>query len=124
MTKQKRPYVCRLIDHAVERGEEGNLREQLAVPRWIADLVVQLQAAGGEEPVVPRDTIAPHGQLLDLRGRYLPKTWPQETSDPELERRLCTSCEQPMSPLCRQSVCTECRRLQRLVKRAAAALVS
>ena len=124
MTTQERRYVCRLIDHAVERCEEGNLQEQLEVPRWIADLVVQLQAAAGEELVVPPDTIAAHGQLLDLRGRYLPKSWPLEASDPELERRLCTSCHQPMSPLCRQSVCTECRRLQRLVKRAAAALAS
>ena len=124
MTTQERRYVCRLIDHAVERCEEGNLREQLEVPRWIADLVVQLQAAGGEELVVPRDTIAAHGQLLDLRGRYLPMSWPLETSDPELERRRCPSCHQPMRPQCRQALCTECRRLQRLVKRAAAALVS
>ncbi len=124
MTKQERRYVCRLIDHAVECCEEGNLRERLEVPRSIADLVVQLQAAAGEELVVPRDTIAAHGQLLDLRGRYLPKSWPLETSDPELERRLCTSCEQLMSPLCLQSVCTECRRLQRLAKRTAAALAS
>ena len=124
MTTQERHYVCRLIDHAVERCEEGNLQEQLEVPRWIADLVVQLQAAAGEELVVPTDTIAAHGQLLDRRGRYMPRSWPLEASDPELERRRCTSCHQPMSPLCRQSVCTECRRLQRLVKRAAAALAS
>jgi hypothetical protein len=124
MTQQERRYVCRLIDHAVERCEEGNLRERLEVPRLIADLVVQLQAAAGEELGVPRDTIAAHGQLLDLRGRYMPKSWPLETSNPELERLLCTSCHRPMSPLSRQSVCTGCRRLQRLVKRAAAALAS
>ena len=87
MTTQERRYVCRLIDHAVERCEEGNLQEQLEVPRWIADLVVQLQAVAGEELVVPPDSIAAHGQLLDLRGRYLPKSWPLETSDRELERR-------------------------------------
>jgi hypothetical protein len=88
MTKQERRYVCRLIDHAVERCEEGNLRERLEVPRSIADLVLQLRAAAGEELVVPRDTIAAHGQLLDLRGRYMPKSWPLETSNAELERRL------------------------------------
>jgi hypothetical protein len=46
MTEQERRYACRLIDLAVERCEEGNLREHLEVPRWIADLVVRLQAAG------------------------------------------------------------------------------
>ncbi len=124
MTAPKRRYVLRLIDQAVECCEESNLREQLDVPRWIADLVVQLQAAAGEELLVPRDTIVAHGQLLDLRGRSMPRSSPLETSDPELERRLCNSCQQPMSPLCRQSVCTECRRLQRLVKRAVSALAS
>jgi hypothetical protein len=107
----------------VERCEDANLRE-LAVPRWIADLVVHLQAAAGEEPLVPRHTIAAHGVLLDLRRHYMPKSSPLETSDPELERRLCTSCHQPMRPRCRQSVCTASRRLQRLVTRVAAALVS
>jgi hypothetical protein len=124
MRDAERRHVCRLIDFAVERCEDANLREQLAVPRWIADLVVHLQAAAGEEPLVPRHTIAAQGVLLDLRRHYMPKSSPLETSDPELERRLCTSCHRPMSPLCRQSVCTECRRLQRLVKRAAAALAS
>jgi hypothetical protein len=53
MTEQERRYACRLIDLAVERCEEGNMREHLEVPRWIADLVVQLQAAAGEDLVVP-----------------------------------------------------------------------
>jgi hypothetical protein len=107
----------------VERCEDANLRE-LAVPRWIAALVVHLQAAAGEEPLVPRHTIAAHGVLLDLRRHSMPKSSPLETSDLELERGLCTSCHQPMRPRCRQSVCTACRRLQRLVTRVAAALVS
>jgi hypothetical protein len=80
------------------------------VPRWIADLLVQLQAAAGEELVVPGDTIAAHGQLLDLRHNFMPQSSPPEASDPELERRLCATCAQPMSPLSKQSDCTNCRR--------------
>ncbi len=124
MRDAERRHVCRLIDLAVERCEDANLREELAVPHWIADLVVHLQAAAGEEALVPRHTIAAHGVLLDLRGHYMPRSSPLETSDPELERRLCSSCHQPMRPRCRQSVCTACRRLQRLVTRAAEALAS
>jgi hypothetical protein len=59
MRDAERRHVCRLIDLAVERCEDANLREQLAVPRWIADLVVHLQAAAGEAALVPRHTIAP-----------------------------------------------------------------
>ena len=40
MRDAERRHVCRLIDLAVERCEDANLREQLAVPRWIADLVL------------------------------------------------------------------------------------
>jgi hypothetical protein len=54
MTDTERRYVCRLIDSAVERCEEGNLREQLEVPRWIADVVVHLQAAAGEDLRIPK----------------------------------------------------------------------
>jgi hypothetical protein len=117
MTEQERRYACRLIDLAVERCEERNLREQLAVPRWIADLVVQLQAAAGEELAVPADTIATHGQLLDLRRRYMPGS--EDDSE-----RTCASCGRPLRRFSRQADCTECRRLQRLVSRAAAALAS
>jgi hypothetical protein len=122
MTEQERRYTCRLIDLAVERCEVRNLREQLSVPPWIADLVVQLQAAAGEELVVPADAIAAHGQLLDLRHNFMPRSSPLRTSDPELERRLCATCAQPMSPLTKQPNCTNCRRLQRLIRRAQVAL--
>src|SRR5439155_21585264 len=124
MTEQERRYACRLIDLAVERCEERNLREQLEVPRWIADLVVRLLAAAGEELVVPADTITAHGQLLDLRHNFMPWSSPLRASDPELERRLCATCSRPMRPLSKQSDCTNCRRLQRLIERAQVALAS
>jgi hypothetical protein len=41
------------------------------VPRWVADLLVQLQAAAGEQPRIPSDTIEAHGWLLDARQRYM-----------------------------------------------------
>jgi hypothetical protein len=119
MTEQERRYTRRLIDLAVERCEERNLREQLGVPRWIADLVVRLQAAAGEELVVPADTIAAHGQLLDLRRGYMPGSSKEDDSE-----RTCASCGRPLRRLSRQADCTECRRLRRLVSRTAAALAS
>jgi hypothetical protein len=119
MTEQERRYACRLIDLAVERCEERNLREQLELPRWIADLVVQLQATAGEDLVVPGDTLAAHGQLLDLRRRYMPGSSEEDDSE-----RTCDSCGRPLRRLSRQADCTECRRLRRLVSRAAAALAS
>ena len=43
------------------------------MPRWIADLVVHLQAVATEgEPWLPPDTFAAHGQLLDLRSAFMP----------------------------------------------------
>ncbi|PZS33220.1 MAG: hypothetical protein DLM58_08255 [Pseudonocardiales bacterium] len=97
MRDRERRHVCRLIDLAVDRCEKGNLREQLEVPRSIADLIVSLQAAAGEPLSVPRDTITARGQLLDLRQGYMAR---RSTSEPE--RRLCVGCHQPLSPFCRR----------------------
>jgi len=119
MTDVERRRVGRLVDLAVERCEEGNLTDRLEVPRWVADLVVHLEAAADEELVVPTDTIAARGQLLDLRRRYMPGSSKEDDSE-----RTCATCGRPLRRLCRQSACTECRRLQRLVSRAAAALAS
>ncbi len=121
MTDAKRRHICRVINLAVESCEESNLSEQLEVPRWIADLVVQLQASTGEELLVPRDTVEAHGQLLDLRERYMPAL---SASERERGGAVCDSCEHPLRPLCRFTTCTECRRLKRLMKGAAAALAS
>ena len=67
MGKLERPDVYRLIELAIERCEQGNLQERMELPRWIADLVVDLEAAAGEDLRVPKDTIEAHGRLLDLR---------------------------------------------------------
>ncbi len=80
MTTTERRHVYRLIDLAVTRCEEANLREQLEVPRWVADLLVHLQAAG-EEPRIPRDTIEAHGWLLDARVRYMPRVSSREVAE-------------------------------------------
>jgi hypothetical protein len=121
MTEQERRYVCRLIDLAVERCEEGNLRELLEVPRWVADLVVHLRAAAGEELRVPNDTIAAHSDLMDLREHYMKGARQgRETGSGS----PCHSCGKSMSPLCRRSTCTQCRRLQRLTARVTGALAS
>lgn len=74
MTAVERRRACRYIDIAVDHCELFNLREQLDVPRWIADLVVHLEAAAGEELQVPRDAIEAHGRLLDLRRGYMPES--------------------------------------------------
>jgi hypothetical protein len=94
------------------------------VQRWIADLVMRLQAARDGELPIPADTIVAHGQLLDLRHNFMPRSSPLRASDPELERRLCATCSQPMRPLSKQRRCTKCRRLQSLIKRAQVALAS
>lgn len=123
MTMAEHRYVCRLIDLAVERCEDGNLHEQLAVPRWIADLIVHLQTTAREPLAVPQDTVMAHGQLLDLRQRYMPRSSAAEASELP-QRRLCTRCQQPVSPLFRRAVYRKCRRLERLVARIAEALAS
>ena len=124
MRDAERRHVCRLIDLAVERCEDANLREQLAVPRWIADLVVHLQAAAGEEALVPRHTIAAQGVLLDYDAITClsPRRWRPRTQ--RWSGGSAAAATSPLRPRYRQSVCTACRRLQRLVTRAAEALAS
>jgi hypothetical protein len=121
MSEQERRYACRLIDLAAECCEERNLSNQLWVPRWISDLVVQLQAAAGEELRIPTDTIDAHGELLDRRENYMPRL-------AESERRTagatCEDCGEPLSPITKRTTCTRCRQLRRLVERAAAQLAS
>jgi hypothetical protein len=114
MTDAERRSVCRLIDLALDRCEQGNLRDRLELPRWVADLLVNLEAAAGEALRIPKDTVEAHGQLLDLREVYMqaqPKWGSSESR--------CASCGQLLSPLCRQSTCTRCRKMQRLVARSA-----
>ena len=129
-TEAERRHICRLIDMAVERCEERNLRERLEVPRCVAELVVQLQAGARRPLSVPRDTITAHGQLLDLREGYMNR---REEADEELEQEpdedqrddnLCASCGSPLSPLSRYSTCSHCRQLQRRVARLAEVLAS
>jgi hypothetical protein len=121
MTDTERRYVCRLIDSAVERCEEGNLRDRLEVPRWVAEVVVQLQAAAGEDLLIPRDTVTAHGQLLDVREHYMRAAKHGREIG---SGSACNSCGKPMSPLCRRTTCTQCRRLQRLTARVAGVLAS
>lgn len=64
----------RNIDRAVEACELLNLAERRDLPRWIADLVVDLAAHLGVDVGVPRTPVDAHDQLLTLaaglpRGR-------------------------------------------------------
>jgi hypothetical protein len=112
MTEQERRYVCRLLDLAVERCEEGNLREHLAVPRWVADLVVQLQAAADDELRIPTNTIVAHGELLDLRRCYMPTAPAYDREKGAAE--ACQNCGRELRQDSQEVLCTHCRTKRKL----------
>lgn len=64
----------RNIDRAVEACELLNLVDRRDLPRWIADLVVDLAAHLGADVAVPRTPVDAHDRLMNLaaelpRGR-------------------------------------------------------
>ena len=122
MTRAERRDVCRLIDLAVSSCEDANLREQLQPPRWVADLLVHLQAAAGEEPRIPRDTIEAHGWLLDARRCYMPhiSTLESAAESPPApsnwdSTRRCRHCARPIRETQRWE-CSNCRKVRRLIR--------
>jgi hypothetical protein len=130
MTATELRFVCRLMDLAVARCEEANLREQLEVPRWVADLLVQLQAAAGEQPRIPSDTIEAHGWLLDARERYMPDISSLQAAEDEPptptscdSTRRCRHCGHQIRETNRWE-CANCRKVRRLLRRVQGALAS
>jgi hypothetical protein len=59
------------IDKALDACEEINLTKPGPAPRWVLDLVADLQAGIGSLLWVPTNTVEAHAELLDLQAPYL-----------------------------------------------------
>jgi hypothetical protein len=125
MTDAEGRRTRRWIDVAVDLCERHNLAEDYAVPGWIFDLVVVLQDANDWELSPPQDTVEAHGQLLDLRERYMPfRTDLEAPEEPEPEHpsRFCKCGREIRGPQRRE--CPGWRKAKRLIRAAQADLAS
>jgi hypothetical protein len=59
------------IDRALAACEEANLTGSPNPPRWVLDLIAELQAAAGSLLWEPADTAEAHDELLDLQVHHL-----------------------------------------------------
>jgi hypothetical protein len=59
------------IDRALAACEEANLTGPRRPPRWVLDLVAELQTATGSLVWEPADTAEAHAELLDLQVHHL-----------------------------------------------------
>jgi hypothetical protein len=59
------------IDNALAVCEEANLTGPQDPPRWVLDLIAELQVSSGSLVWEPADTVEAHAELLDLQVHHL-----------------------------------------------------